>query len=104
MVTKKIFKKYRRARAAKKIIIIKKAQKQHEDYDEFINKVPLYPRERLKRKIKSQDKSAKKPKNEENDVEFIKQVPSHPCDKLKWKLKNCHLFILEIILKEKCYR
>ena len=81
MVTKKIFKKYRRARAAKKIIIIKKAQKQHEDYDEFINKVPLYTT--LKRKIKSQDKSAKKPKNEENDVEFIKQVPSHPCDKLK---------------------
>ena len=78
-----------------KIIIIiirrRKAQKQHEDYAEFIKKVPLYPRERLKRKIKSQDKSAKKAKNEENDVELMKQVPSHPRDKLKKKTKKLPL-------------
>ena len=73
------------------IIIRRKAQKQHEDYAEFIKKVPLYPRERLKRKIKSQDKSAKKAKNEENDVELMKQVPSHPRDKLKKKTKKLPL-------------
>ena len=93
MVAKKILKKYLRARAAKKktTIIIIKAQNQHEDYAEFIKKVPLYPRECLKREIKSQDKSAKKAKNEENDVELMKQVPSHPRNKLKKKTKKLPL-------------
>ena len=51
---------------------------------EFFKQVPLYPRERLKRKRKAElNNYSELSKKSKSDITFIKQVPVHPRDRLK---------------------
>ena len=51
---------------------------------EFVNQVPLHPRERLKRKRKAEvNNYSELSKKSKNNITFIKQVPVNPRDRLK---------------------
>lgn len=54
-----------------------------EEEVEFIKKVPLHPRERLSRNLKSAILEQVK----QNEVEFVKKVTLNPRDKLRRKVE-----------------
>ena len=56
----------------------KKNTKQSKNF-EYIKKVPVHPRERLKRKKRIK---------QEPEIQYVKTVPQHPRDQLSRRLKN----------------
>ena len=72
--------------------LIQKNKNQTKDI-EYVKKVSLHPRDRLKRKKKIK---------QESEVQYIKPLPQHPRDRLNRRLKNrpANIICDEELLKE----